>query len=442
MSIEYELETQYIHYFNKSKTDFHEKEIIINYKNNIAAENKNIINTSKNKNGNPNNISDEEEINHLEDEKSHFNSKVLKENINFTNNNNKNNNNNPASEFQNNFNKNEFDDYLNKEDLKFNNDIRKSNLNFQIAKATEISAFSNKYSLVLYIPIYSETFQSIEKTLEGISHNIEELEKAGIPTEKILILIIQDGRESLNSGTYTAFTQGKLKGKEAFIETHMKEIFDKSENCHKNSISKKENSNLDAEKNIRDLRTSNIIKEKNNFETPENKERISNANNLEKVIDINNKNNIQKNESNADPNFKNYINNSSDNNTNNISALHVNDISNSVVHKRKNKGERNYLVSNFLKINRKTNSENYDAADDEMKKIDVLFCIKKHTRGKMDSSFFLMLGFCRKINPKYLINFDAGMVPEPGRTLVHLITPMENDANIASTCGVIQVISN
>ncbi len=90
-----------------------------------------------------------------------------------------------------------------------------------------------------------------------------------------------------------------------------------------------------------------------------------------------------------------------------------------------------------MKISRK--SDNFGFASGEIKKLNVLFSVKKQAKGKMDSNFYLFLGFCRKINPKFIVDLDAGIVPEPGRTLVNLITPMENDMQIAATCGETQV---
>jgi len=93
---------------------------------------------------------------------------------------------------------------------------------------------NKKYDLVIAIAMYAEELERIESTLEGISANLPALVKSDISVEKILILIISDGREKVNNEVFDTFTEKKLdKAKEEQIDRHMKtEIFSSSEIVH------------------------------------------------------------------------------------------------------------------------------------------------------------------------------------------------------------------
>ena len=95
----------------------------------------------------------------------------------------------------------------------------------------------------------------------------------------------------------------------------------------------------------------------------------------------------------------------------------------------------NYLTSCLIKREKiKAFENNKETYKSEM---DILFSIKKDNRGKLDSHHWLFAGFCKQINPKFVILLDAGTVPdlEFGKALSSLILPMKNDPNIAGTCG-------
>jgi len=109
-----------------------------------------------------------------------------------------------------------------------NNETNKSTNNHNNNNNTNLVSFikAERYKLVIAMAMYAEEFERIETTLEGISENLPELVKAGISQEKILILIISDGREKVNKEVFEKFTENKLETKEELIDIYMKkEIF-------------------------------------------------------------------------------------------------------------------------------------------------------------------------------------------------------------------------
>lgn len=95
----------------------------------------------------------------------------------------------------------------------------------------------------------------------------------------------------------------------------------------------------------------------------------------------------------------------------------------------KNK-KTNYLISCLLE------REHQDRYKKRTIKMDLVFSLKKHNRGKLDSHFWLFMGFCMQIDPKYIILLDTGTIPDKnGKSLSSLIMPMINDKDIAGTCG-------
>jgi len=197
-------------------------------------------------------------------------------------------------------------------------------------RANNNSITSNKkYDLIIGIAMYSEDFNLINDTLEGISKNLKNLNKSGIPNEKILIVIISDGRVKINNEVFASFIGNNLEGKEKNIDEYMK-----------NEI----------------------------FSYPE-----------------------------------------------------------------YNDSKPNYLISCLIKRNKIEKFENGERKNIQM---DILFSIKKENKGKLDSHYWLFMGFCRNINPEYIILLDTGTIPdENGKSLCSLILPMKNDESIAGTCG-------
>jgi len=388
MSEDYEIQKFFVHYFNNLETEFYEKDII-EADSIIIDENKNHLNTSKHQIALQSEISYDEVI-QLDDEKSD----------------------NERS-------------YINKsmtKKKKINNypqGNKNKNLNFQLGLPKEKSILEGKYTLVICIAMYSENFDLIDKTLNGIAENLEDLKNAEYTDEKILILIIQDGKEKINEEVLHKFTEGRLKKMENEIDKNMNEIF--RMNFYKN-----ENSNLINDKTI-DLRSSNNAKSRSI--SNKNLEANDGSNNInDKSKDFDRDRSISNKQSILNTN-KNNINHL---NKKNATSLNVKD---SNLNKLNFK-PKNYLISCYLK---KKMTNKYGNNPNITKNMDVLFCIKKHNRGKLDSHYWLFMGFCKQINPSYIILLDTGTIPEPGSTLANLIKPMDNDDNIAGTCGEMEV---
>ena len=200
---------------------------------------------------------------------------------------------------------------------------------FQNTINSETIIKKNRYNLIIGIAMYAEDYSLIDDTLEGISSNLPELNLAGIPNEKILVVIISDGRDKIDKDVYEKFTNNRLDNIEAGIDEQI-------------------NSEI--------------------FSLPEYKDT-----------------------------------------------------------------KPNYLISCWLKrecINK------FKTGNQQKIQMDVLFCIKKQNRGKLDSHFWLFMGFCKEIDPRHIILLDTGTIPDrEGHSLSSLIIPMINDREIAGTCG-------
>ncbi len=407
MSIIYEFERYYINYFNKLKTDFYEKEVIEKIQNEA---NENIKDSTDNHKRKPSNIIFDEDIIQLEEDC------LVKDHSSFKNNYNKIDENkinkNVTTKDLTKNNENEFNEIDNKEIL-LQKKLIDSNIDFKnrVNQSDKSNIHEGKYSLIICLAMYSENYQLINSTLEGISENLEELEKAGYPNEKILIVIIQDGSQKINQEVYDIFTQGRLKKNEKHIQIHMNEVF-KQIDSEKQNL--KEKSYNDKE-NLIDLRGLNTNEDKIDSKN-ENKNLTKNLveENLKSVLDMKIPNNYK------DMNEK---------------KSNINLISNTTLTVN-NSSSHNYLISCSL---RRTIINKFDNKPNLKRNMDILFCIKKHNRGKLDSHFWLFMGFCKKINPKHVILLDTGTIPDPGKNLANLIIPMDNKQEIAGTCGEIRV---
>jgi cellulose synthase/poly-beta-1,6-N-acetylglucosamine synthase-like glycosyltransferase len=256
--------------------------------------------------------------------KSIINNQSKKSNENFNNpsfKSNYKNSNNPDNETNNST--DNHNNYSNNYKIKYVNNNKNSSFDSFIIE--------KKYDLIIGIAMYAEDYNSIDSTLEGISQNLPALADAGISQDRILVLIISDGRQKVNKEVYETFTEKKLESIEEEIEKLMKnEVFS--------------NGTYEAKK-------------------------------------------------------------------------------------------QNYLTSCMIKREKiKAFEKNRATKKSEM---DILFSIKKENRGKLDSHHWLFAGFCKQINPQYIILLDTGTIPdlETGQSLSSLILPMKNDSDIAGTCG-------
>ncbi len=93
----------------------------------------------------------------------------------------------------------------------------------------------------------------------------------------------------------------------------------------------------------------------------------------------------------------------------------------------------NYLISCCLK---REKLNKYENGENQKLEMDIIFSIKKENKGKLDSHYWLFMGFCKKIDPEYIVLLDTGTIPDPdGDSLCSLILPMNKDKSIAGTCG-------
>jgi len=61
--------------------------------------------------------------------------------------------------------------------------------------------------------------------------------------------------------------------------------------------------------------------------------------------------------------------------------------------------------------------------------IQMMAAIKMRNGGKLNSHAWIMQGFCRQLNPKYLVLIDVGTIPKR-KALLHLYRCMEEDPNV------------
>ena len=66
--------------------------------------------------------------------------------------------------------------------------------------------------------------------------------------------------------------------------------------------------------------------------------------------------------------------------------------------------------------------------------LNLIFCIKQLTKRKLNTHRWLLEGFCKVINPEFLIFLDAGIQPSR-RALFKLCKAMIYDTRIAGCCG-------
>ena len=102
--------------------------------------------------------------------------------------------------------------------------------------------------------------------------------------------------------------------------------------------------------------------------------------------------------------------------------------------------EENIVYTCFIKYEEKNNFEEAQANIDK-KKLNILFAIKEKNKGKLDSHFWFFWGFCRSINPEFIILIDAGTIVEED-ALSKFVCPMMNDKQIGGVCGEMMINNN
>ena len=70
-----------------------------------------------------------------------------------------------------------------------------------------------------------------------------------------------------------------------------------------------------------------------------------------------------------------------------------------------------------------------------------ILAIKELNKGKLDSHFWFFWGFCKLIDPDFIILVDCGTVPLD-KSLAKLIQPMINDERLGGTCGEMLLSNN
>ena len=80
-------------------------------------------------------------------------------------------------------------------------------------------------------------------------------------------------------------------------------------------------------------------------------------------------------------------------------------------------------------------------ANKEKQNLNLIFCVKQLNNKKLNSHLWFLKGFCKTINPKYLMFLDAGTKPKE-YGLYRLYEAMEKNCRIAGCCGeIVPIIS-
>jgi chitin synthase len=82
--------------------------------------------------------------------------------------------------------------------------------------------------------------------------------------------------------------------------------------------------------------------------------------------------------------------------------------------------------------------ENPDNSSKHTLPIQMIYAIKEHNGGKLDSHYWFFNAFADQLNPEYTFLIDIGTKPEP-LSIVRLFAAMERDPQIGGCCGEIAV---
>ena len=72
--------------------------------------------------------------------------------------------------------------------------------------------------------------------------------------------------------------------------------------------------------------------------------------------------------------------------------------------------------------------------------LSIIFCVKHHTKRKLNTHLWFFGGFCSLFQPKYVMMLDVGVTPLP-RSLFYLYEALECDLNLAGCCGELKALN-